>query len=147
MFERVFRLIVMMLAIGWMMAPRFLSAQITPELIEAAKKEGEVMFYGAITINSSKAIGDAFEKKYGIKLKHWRGDATELINRSLAEARAGKPAFDVTLGNEVVMTALDERKSSWRLRSARRKELPKAISRPGHAHDAVASLALWHQLQ
>jgi hypothetical protein len=69
MFERVFRSIVMMLAIGWM-APRFLSAQITPELIEAAKKEGEVMFYGAITINSSKAIGDALEKKYGIKLKH-----------------------------------------------------------------------------
>jgi len=33
-----------------------------------------------------------------------------LINRSLAEVRAGKPAFDVTLGNEVVMTALDERK-------------------------------------
>ena len=64
-------------------------AQITPELIEAAKKEGEVMFYGAITVSSSKAIGDAFEKKYGIKLRHWRGDATELINRSLAEARAG----------------------------------------------------------
>jgi len=63
MFERVFRSIVMMLAIGWIMAPRFLSAQITPELIEAAKKEGEVMFYGAITINSSKAIGDALEKK------------------------------------------------------------------------------------
>ena len=62
MFERVFRSIVMMLAIGWMMAPRFLSAQITPELIEAAKKEGEVMFYGAITINSSKAIGDASRK-------------------------------------------------------------------------------------
>ncbi|MBM4260460.1 MAG: hypothetical protein FJ145_03355 [Deltaproteobacteria bacterium] len=37
------------------------------------------------------------------------GDATELINRSLAEARAGKPAFDMTLGNEVVMTALDEK--------------------------------------
>ncbi len=88
----------------------FAFAQVSPEIIEAAKKEGEVMFYGAITINSSKAIGDAFEKKYGIKLHHWRGDATELINRTLAEARAGKPAFDVTLGNEVVMTALDEKK-------------------------------------
>jgi len=90
-------------------APGFVLAQITPQIVEAAKKEGEVMFYGAITINSSKAIGDAFEKKYGVKLRHWRGDATELINRSLAEARAGKPAFDVTLGNEVVMTALDEK--------------------------------------
>jgi hypothetical protein len=27
------------------------------------------MLYGAISINLSKAIGDAFEKKYGIKLQ------------------------------------------------------------------------------
>ena len=110
MFERVFSITIVTWVLAWLTPIGFASAQITPELIEAAKKEGEVMFYGAITINSSKAIGDAFEKKYGIKLHHWRGDATELINRSLAEARAGKPAFDVTLGNEVVMTALDEKK-------------------------------------
>ena len=97
-----------------LVAPRLSQAQTTPEFVEAAKKEGEVMFYGAITVNSSKAIGDAFEKKYGIKLQHWRGDATELINRALAEARAGKPAFDVTTGNEVVMTTLDgDELESW----------------------------------
>ncbi|HLN86259.1 MAG TPA: extracellular solute-binding protein [Candidatus Limnocylindrales bacterium] len=99
-----------LIVISVLIAPRLSQAQITPELVEAAKKEGEVMFYGAITVNPSKAIGDAFEKKYGIKLHHWRGDATELINRALAEARAGKPAFDVTLGNEVVMTTLDDKK-------------------------------------
>ncbi|HEY1236613.1 MAG TPA: extracellular solute-binding protein [Candidatus Binatia bacterium] len=104
------RLIFLTSAIGMLVASQLAQAQVTPELVEAAKKEGEVMFYGAITVNSSKAIGDAFEKKYGIKLHHWRGDATELINRALAEARAGKPAFDVTLGNEVVMTTLDEKK-------------------------------------
>ncbi|MGH7928697.1 MAG: ABC transporter substrate-binding protein [Candidatus Binatia bacterium] len=92
-----------------MIVPNAAPAQITPELIDAAKKEGEVMFYAAITINSSKAIGDLFEKKYGIKLKHWRGNATELINRTLAEARAGKAAFDVTLGNEAVMMALSDK--------------------------------------
>jgi iron(III) transport system substrate-binding protein len=97
-------------AVSLLIVPRPSRAQITSELVEAAKKEGEVMFYGAITVNSSKAIGDAFEKKYGIKLQHWRGDATELINRTLAEARAGKPAFDITLGNEVVMTTLDQKK-------------------------------------
>jgi iron(III) transport system substrate-binding protein len=99
-----------LIVISVLIAPGRSQAQITPELVEAAKKEGEVMFYGAITVNPSKAIGDAFEKKYGIKLHHWRGDATELINRALAEARAGKPAFDVTLGNEVVMTTLDDKK-------------------------------------
>ena len=110
MFETGRDIFLALIAISVLVAPKLSQAQITPELVEAAKKEGEVMFYGAITVNSSKAIGDAFEKKYGIKLHHWRGDATELINRALAEARAGKPAFDVTLGNEVVMTTLDDKK-------------------------------------
>ena len=87
-----------------------LLAQNTADLVEAAKKEGEVTFYGAITINSAKRISDLFEKKYGITIKHWRGDATEIVNRVLTEARAGRPTFDVTLGNEAVMQALDERK-------------------------------------
>jgi len=89
--------------------PPGVSAQITPDVIEAAKKEGEVMFYGAVTVNASKTIGGLFEKKYGIKLKHWRGDATEIVNRVLTEARAGKPIFDATLGNEAVMQALNEK--------------------------------------
>ena len=84
-------------------------AQITPQLIEAAKKEGEVVFYGAMNVSISKRIGDLFEKKYGIPVKHWRGDATEIVNRVLIEARAGRPAFDVNLGNEAVMQALDEK--------------------------------------
>lgn len=109
MIERISRIAIILSALVGVALPRVSAAQLAQELIDAAKKEGEVMFYGAITINSSKAIGDAFEKKYGIKLRHWRGDATELINRALAEARAGKPAFDVTLGNEVVMTTLDEK--------------------------------------
>ncbi len=99
----------LLLALFLMSVPNRAQTQITSELIDAAKKEGEVMFYAAITINSSKAIGDLFEKRYGIKLKHWRGDATELINRILAEARAGKAAFDVTLGNEAVMMTLNEK--------------------------------------
>ena len=103
------KLIALSLGLATIFVTSALRAQITPDVVEAAKKEGEVMFYGSITINSSKAIGDLFEKKYGIKLRHWRGDATELINRTLAEARAGKPAFDVTLGNEVVMTTLNDK--------------------------------------
>ena len=131
MLERVFGIMMTASALTWM-APALLPAQITPELIEAAKKEGEVMFYGAITINSSKAIGDAFEKKYGIKLRHWRGDATELINRSLAEARAGKPGFDVTLGNEVVMTTLDEKKLFAAFDPPAAKGYPKEFRDPAH---------------
>jgi iron(III) transport system substrate-binding protein len=121
----------LLLMLALLSATRTALAQVTPELIEAAKKEGEVMFYGAITTNSSKAIGDAFEQKYGIKLRHWRGDATELINRSLAEARAGKAGFDVTLGNEVVMTALDEKNLFAVFEPAAAKNYPKQFLDPG----------------
>ena len=84
-------------------------AQVAPQVIEAAKKEGEVSFYGAIPANIVKRITDVFEKKYGVAVKHWRGDATEIVNRVITEARAGRPTFDVTLGNEAVMQSLDER--------------------------------------
>jgi iron(III) transport system substrate-binding protein len=89
--------------------PRLAVAQMAAESIEAAKKEGEVVFYGAVAVNISKRITDLFEKKYGIAVKHWRGDATEIVNRVVTEARAGRPTFDVTLGNEAVMQALEEK--------------------------------------
>ncbi|HLN87401.1 MAG TPA: extracellular solute-binding protein [Candidatus Limnocylindrales bacterium] len=89
--------------------PSLIRAQITPQMIEAAKKEGEVVFYGAMPVTVIKRITDIFEKKYGITVKHWRGDATEIVNRVLTEARAGRSIFDVNLGNEAVMQALDEK--------------------------------------
>jgi iron(III) transport system substrate-binding protein len=107
--EHFLRLFLVLLALSLVSVPVSVLGQISPQVTEAAKKEGEVMLYGAIPIQLSKPIGDLFEKTYGIKLKHWRGDATELINRSLAEARAGKNYFDVILGNEGVMMSVDEK--------------------------------------
>lgn len=109
MIDTVSRIVI---ALFWLMpltAPRYAFAQTAPQQIEAAKKEGEVVFYGALPVNIVKRISDSFEKKYGIAVKHWRGDATEIVNRVLTEARAGRPTFDVTLGNEAVMQALDEK--------------------------------------
>ena len=99
-------------------------AQITPDIVEAAKKEAEVMFYGAITINSSKAIGDLFEKKYGIKLRHWRGDATELINRSLA----GETGVRCDLGQRSRDDDPQRQKYLCEVRSAGGEGISEAIS-------------------
>lgn len=101
------RLLLLLVAFCFVSAPISALAQVSPQPLESAKKEGEVMLYGAVPVQLSQLMGDLFEKKYGIKLKHWRGDATELINRSLAEAQAGKNYFDVILGNEGVMTSID----------------------------------------
>jgi hypothetical protein len=42
-------------------------AQSSPnaKLIEAAKKEGEVIYYTTMTLDQSKSVADRFEKKYG----------------------------------------------------------------------------------
>ena len=118
--------------------------QITPQLIEAAKKEGEVAFYGALPVTIVKRISDAFEKKYGIAVKHWRGDATEIVNRVLTEARAGRPIFDVDARQRSGDAGARRKGHSRSLRSAGGERLSKTVSRSRHAHDRLACLALRH---
>jgi iron(III) transport system substrate-binding protein len=64
-------------------------------LVAGAKKEGELMLYSTMTVNDGKALGGAFEKKYGIRLNHWRGSAEGIVNRGVSEARAGRREVDV----------------------------------------------------
>ena len=88
---RVYRFLKLMLTASMVLilcVPQVVPAQLSPDVVQAAKKEGEVVLYGAVTIKESTAIGERFEKKYGVKLKHWRGDATEIINRVVAEGRS-----------------------------------------------------------
>ena len=106
--------------------------QMSPETAQSAKKEGEVMLYGAVTIEASKPIGGLFEKRYGIKLKHWRGDATDIINRITTEARAGKHFFDVVLGNETVMTTINDKGFLDVFDPPSARGLPNHIRQPDH---------------
>jgi ABC-type Fe3+ transport system substrate-binding protein len=66
-------------------------------LIEAARKEGEVVWYTTLIVNQAvRPIVSAFEKKYpGIKLSFVPGPPPETATRLLNEARAGKVRADV----------------------------------------------------
>lgn len=70
--------------------------------VEAAKKEGKVVVYGAQVPQAMKPLHAAFEKKYGISVEYWRGSSTQVSERALTEWRAGKPNFDVVEGNRGV---------------------------------------------
>ena len=70
--------------------------------VEAAKKDGKVIVYGAQVPQAMKPLHAAFEKKYGIQVDYWRGSSTKVSERALTEWRAGKPAFDVVEGNRGV---------------------------------------------
>ena len=45
----------------------------TQRLIDGAKKEGAVSLYSSAVTEDSNAIASAFEKKYGVPVRLWRG--------------------------------------------------------------------------
>ena len=78
-------------------------------LIEAAKKEGgKVVVYGSLQDSSMEPIGKAFQSKTGLELNYWRGTATKVMERVIAEHRAGKPLYDVVLTNDNPMEIMQK---------------------------------------
>jgi iron(III) transport system substrate-binding protein len=65
------------------------------KLIEAAKKEGSLVWYTAMAIDTAKPLADGFQKKYPfIKLDYIRVGTAQMINRIITETLAGKWNFD-----------------------------------------------------
>jgi iron(III) transport system substrate-binding protein len=60
-----------------------------PKLVEAAKKEGEAVYYTTMTLDQSKSVVDRFEKKYGIKVILFRTGGGPLLNRFSPNRAAG----------------------------------------------------------
>jgi ABC-type Fe3+ transport system substrate-binding protein len=73
-------------------------------LTDAAKKEGEVVWYTTQIITQLvRPVSAAFEKKYGIKVRATRANSTELAVKIINESRAGKPQSDVFDGTSTVV--------------------------------------------
>src|SRR6202043_790810 len=60
------------------------------KLIAGAKKEGAVNVYTSETVEDIGALSQAFEAKYGVKLKLWRGSSGDILQRAVVEARGGR---------------------------------------------------------
>ena len=92
-----FRLHSLSLIIAGLFISPLLYAQATSQsaLIEAAKKEGKVVWYTSMAIDTSKPLLDAFLKQYPfIKADLVRAGEEQLTNRMLSETRAGQWLFD-----------------------------------------------------
>ena len=77
-------------------------------LLEAAKKEGKVVFYATLNINDSNALLSRFEQKYPfIKTELLRAGSEQLLNRILTEDSAGRSAIDLV--NLTTINALKKR--------------------------------------
>ena len=72
------------------------AASITPELVEAAKKEGQVVFYTAMDLQFAQQLGKAFEAKFpGIAVRVERSGAERVFTRIGQEYASNVHAVDV----------------------------------------------------
>jgi iron(III) transport system substrate-binding protein len=95
---------------GLVVASNVLSAQPSSQsaVIEAAKKEGKLVWYTSMAIDTSKPLLDAFVKEYPfIKTELVRAGEEQLMNRIVGETRAGQWLFDAV--STAAMSVLADR--------------------------------------
>jgi iron(III) transport system substrate-binding protein len=75
-------------------------------IIEGAKKEREVVVYTSLNLKDSVPIVEVFERKYGVKVRLWRSSSEKVLQRAVAEARAGRFSCDILETNGPEMEAM-----------------------------------------
>jgi len=81
-------------------------------LVAVAKKEGSLTFYGVSAEDKMEAWVAPFEKQYGVKVKIYRGTASEVQQRFSQESQAGKNTADV-VNTSIPNDVLSDLKNGW----------------------------------
>ena len=72
------------------------AAERKTRLVEGAKKEGTLVFYGSLAIDASRPLLDAFKKSYPfLKIGHYRSGELGVYTKVSSEAKAGRHEVDV----------------------------------------------------
>lgn len=79
-------------------------------LIEAAQKEGALIWYASLTQKDSAKLIKGFEEKYGIKVTYWRSGDDNVLQRVLAESKGKAHKVDVVQIQTQNMEALSREK-------------------------------------
>ena len=102
-------------------------------VLEAARKEREVVVYTSLNLKDSVPITEAFEKKTGVKVQLWRASSEKVLQRAVAEARAGRFACDILETNGPEMEAMYRERLLEEFYSPHFADLP-AAAFPKHRH-------------
>jgi iron(III) transport system substrate-binding protein len=87
--------------------------EVTPALIEAAKKEGKISYYSALELNTAERLARTFEAKYpGISVRVERSGAERIFQRIAQEQGSGINAVDVANSTDPAHY-LDWKKNNW----------------------------------
>ncbi len=105
-----------------------------PKVIEGAKKEGKISYWTTMNMEQSIKVVQAFHKKYPfIKAELYRSGGDAMLNKILAENRAGRNAWDVTVATGDKFSLLHKRKIVGLYRSAEAKNIvPDLVDKNGY---------------
>jgi len=92
-------------------------------LVEAAKKEGVLNFYTSIPDKDMALLSADFEKRYGIRINVWRASAAKVLQRVVAEKKAGRWDFDVAHISSPDLQAMYTEGALQEVNSALQKEM------------------------
>jgi len=106
------------------LTPVYLAAQ-SKEVVEGARKEGQLVFYSGMPIPDAHTILSAIEKKYPfITTTFYRATGSALVSRIQTEQRAGTPIWDVMNATGFEPYALLEQGYFAKYDSPERKHFP-----------------------
>jgi iron(III) transport system substrate-binding protein len=98
----------------------------TEKLISGAKKEGTVTVYTSANVDDMAVVTAAFEKKYGVKVRVWRGSSENVVQRGVTEARGGRYDADVFETGGAAMESLHREKLLQEVKSPSQADLDPA---------------------
>src|SRR5882672_4666142 len=90
-------------------------------LLEGARREGFLSLYTSFPPEDVATLNAAFERKYGVKVRAWRAASEKVLQRTVAEAKAGRDEVDLVDSNSVPLELM------------RREGLLQAVRSPYHA--------------
>ncbi len=100
-------------------------------LAAGARKEGSLTLYTSLTVEDMAAINGAFEAKHGVKVIMWRATSDKVVQRVLAEAKAGRHEVDIVETNAPPLESLHREGVLQAVRSPLQAELI-AAALPAH---------------
>ncbi len=103
----------------------------TQRLIVGAKKEGTLNLYTSLTVEDMTVLNAAFEKATGIKVRMWRASCDKVLQRVLAEHKAGRAEVDIIECNAPPLEAMHREGVLQAVRSPWQSELI-AAAVPAH---------------
>ena len=106
--------------------------------------EGALNLYTTIAEKDLATIVDSFERKYGVDVTAWRAGTDKVLQRTVAEAAAGRHDMDVVHFGSPEMEALSREKILLPVTSPVHDDLlPGSV--PAHREWAATLLSVWVQ--